>query len=129
MPGMNHIRHPVETISRYRQLMVGSFKNNGSSNPTALSGDLAKVGAVVHTSTGVLTYTFTKKPGKLKSVLAFLRGPFTAGDYLQATYDSAAGTITVTTKDGGGVTDIPDAENIYVELWVWCSHVKNMVND
>lgn len=129
MAGMNHMRHAVETYSRNRQLLVGSFQLNGSSNPIGLAGDLAKLGTVARTGAGVLVFTFSKKPGKLKSVLAMLRGAFTAGDYLQLAYSEAAGTITITTKDGGGVTDIPSGENVFVEIWVWASHMQKPVND
>lgn len=128
MAGMNHMRHAVETISRGRQILVGNFKLNGSSSPT-IAGGLAKVGAVARTGTGVNVFTFTKKPGKLKSVLAMFRGAFTAGDYLQYTYDESAGTITFTTKDGGGVTDIPNGEAVWIEVWVWCSHLSKPIND
>lgn len=129
MAGMNHMRHPVETISRGRQLLVGSFRLNGNASPVVTDGGLFKTGSVARTGVGVNVFTFKAKPGKLKSVIAALRGAFTAGDYLQWTFDEAAGTITFTTKDGGGATDIPSGEAVFVEIWAWVSHMKSPKND
>lgn len=131
MAGMNHQRFPVETISRDRQLLTGSFQCNGTSNPTGLEGDLKKVGTVARTGAGVLVFTFTNRPGKILDAGAQLRGTLTGlGDFaMVAAFSAAAGTITVHTRDAAGLTDIPLAETIRVSLWVWCSHMSSPTND
>lgn len=130
MPGMNYMDQEVSTISRYRHVLFGSWDCNGTSSPTALTGDLKKLGAVVRTSAGLFTYTFAQRPGKIIEAIAHLRGNATAGDFVCVdTLSDAAGTITVRTKDAGGNNDIPAVEAMRVVLLVWVGKMKNLQND
>ena len=130
MAGLNVITNPLAHLGNgKRMLIVGSWDCNTSSDPADLSGDLAKLGSVAHTSTGLFTYTFTKKPGEIIEAWANLRGDITNGDEVAVNAISTAnGTITVTTKDSGGVTDIGSGESIRIVLCVYVNIYKNMLN-
>lgn len=130
MPGFNFMGQGVETISRFRNYITGSWDCNGASSPTNLLGDLKKLGTVVRTSAGLFTFTFSiQKPGRILEAAASLRGAQTPGDFANVnTINESAGTITVNTKDAGGVTDIPAAETMRVVMWVWVSRMT-LVND
>jgi len=131
MPGLNYPEQSVGTVSRFRQLLIGSWDCNGASSPASLLGDLKKLGTVVRTSAGLFTYSFSlQQPGKIIDAWATLRGNQTAGDFANVnTINEAAGTITVNTKDAGGVADIPAVEAMRVVLVVWASRMKNLLND
>ena len=117
---MNAIQYPFRgTPSPETVLLCASFDCNGSSAPASVKGDATGV-----TRDGTGTYTVTFKGGaqpQLIGAIAFLEGDFTAGDYVKVSAtDNSAGTVEITTADGGGATDIPsgDAARVVVLAWV-----------
>lgn len=126
MPGFNFMGQPIETVSRFRALLVGSWLCNNTSAPTDLQGDLAKLGVVARTGVGIYTFTWTlQTPGKVLEAIAGLRGAVTTQDAEINAINPTTKVITVNTFVADAVADI---NAIRVSLWVWASRM-NLQND
>jgi hypothetical protein len=121
MPGFNFMGQGVETIARYRNLIIGSWLCNNTSAPTDLTPELAKCGVVARTGVGIYTFTWTlQTPGKVLEALPGLRGAVTNQGVSINSINATTKVITLNTQVAGAVADI---NAIRVSLWVWCSRM------
>lgn len=91
----------------------------GAATPTGLEGDAS---SVARSGTGDYVFTFPSFSGGLdiRGVHASVRQADTVDLVPFYTYDEAAGTVTVTTKDAGAAfaeADISSSEELHVIVW------------